>query len=291
MGGPVVLIVVLGLVAIGVLVPLGVRRDALDRRPTGPLLDVERRTGRARWAGLVAGLAVGAAVAATGGLGRGILLAAPLFGLCVLAGVLAGELGIRPPDGRTRTAAVEVRRVRDYLPSRLTGAVGAAAFALLVLLVITTAAAGPDDLGRAGRSFAYHCVGGMRGSHGPWPGSFYSGPLIAVVALGLAAALVCLRRIIVRPRLADPAGAIAVDDALRRRASRAVVGACGILVAVPLAGVGATAGSALLGASCGPVWWSFAGWALLGVLAAAIAMAGWCLSAILAPARVGQPVA
>src|SRR5690348_18438168 len=100
-----------------------------------------RRTAHWRWAGLGAGLAVGGAAAGWGALGRGFLLAAPVFGLCVLTGVVAGELTVRPPGGRTRAAVLEVRRVRDYLPRRLTTAVLGAAVALASLAAVTTATA------------------------------------------------------------------------------------------------------------------------------------------------------
>jgi hypothetical protein len=75
-----------------------------------------RRTADFRLAGVLAGLAAGGAAASSGALGRGWLLAGPVFGLCVLAGVVAGEISVRPARGQTRTAVVEVRRVRDYLP-------------------------------------------------------------------------------------------------------------------------------------------------------------------------------
>src|SRR5215211_664299 len=80
---------------------------------------VARRTAMLRWAGVTIGVIVGIIAARSGDLGMGLLMAAPLFGLCALVGVLAGELTVRPPRGPTRTAAVEVRRIRDYLPRHL----------------------------------------------------------------------------------------------------------------------------------------------------------------------------
>ena len=106
-----------------------------------------RRTATFRLAGMIAGLAAGGAAAGQGALGRGLLLAGPVFGLCVLAGVAAGEISVRPSGGRTRTASVEVRRVLDYLPRGLAVAVTAAAAVLAALLAVTTVTAGPDDLG------------------------------------------------------------------------------------------------------------------------------------------------
>ena len=116
-----------------------------------------RRTAGWRSAGVITGLAAGGATAGSGALGRGLLLAGPVFGLCVLAGVVAGEISVRPPGGPTRMAAVEIRRVRDYLPRGLAGAVTAAAAVLLALVTVTTVTGAPDDLGRPGRVLLLSC--------------------------------------------------------------------------------------------------------------------------------------
>src|SRR5450432_69448 len=126
------------------------RRDAVTA-------GVARRTAGWRWAGVISGLAAGGAAAASGAVGRGLLLAAPVFGLCVLAGAVAGEISVRPPGGPTRRAPLEIRRVRDYLPRGLARAVIAAAAVLLALLTVTTAAGAPDDLGRPGRMLLLRC--------------------------------------------------------------------------------------------------------------------------------------
>jgi hypothetical protein len=247
-----------------------------------------RRIANWRRAGVIAGLVCGAA-AAWGALGRGLLLAGPVFGLCVLAGVAAGEISVRPAKGQTRSAVVEVRRVRDYLPRGLATSVLAAAAGLLALITVTTVTAAADDLGRAGRVLVLRCGPGLWHSHGPWPGSFYSVPLAAAVATGLIGAGGALRVVIRRARTgADPA-AVAADDALRRRAARAITGACGILVALPLAGACLVSAGALLSFSCHPAWWTYAGWALLALLIPAVALMGWCAAALLAPVRAVSP--
>jgi Bacterial translation initiation factor IF-2 associated region len=246
---------------------------------------VARRTASFRLAGVIAGLAAGGAAAGQGPLGRGPLLAGPVFGLCVLAGVAAGEISVRPAGGRTRTAAVEVRRVRDYLPRGLAAAVTAAAAVLAALVAVTTVTAGPDDLGRAGRVLLLSCPAGLQQTYGPWPGSFYSVPLAAVVAAGLIAGGGALRVVIRRARTGADADAVAADDALRRRAARTITGACGILVALPLAGVCLVSASALLSVSCHPAWWTYAGWALLALLIPVVALMGWSAAVLLAPAR------
>jgi hypothetical protein len=246
---------------------------------------VVRRTASFRLAGVIAGLAAGGAAAGQGALGRGPLLAGPVFGLCVLAGVAAGEISVRPTAGRTRTAAVEVRRVRDYLPRGLAAAVTVAAAVLAALVAVTTVTAGPDDLGRAGRVLLLSCQAGLQQAYGPWPGSFYSVPLAAVVAVGLIAGGGALRVVIRRARTGADAGAVAADDALRRRAARTITGACGILIALPLAGICLVSAGALLSLSCRPAWWTYAGWALLALLVPVVALMGWCAAVLLAPAR------
>ena len=177
------------------------------------------------------------------------MLAVPLCALCVLAGVVLGELRVAAPQGPVRSATLEVRRVRDYLPRRLTATVGTATALLLVVLALTTATGSADDLGRAGRSFARRCSAVTGGATGPWPGSFYALPLGAVVVMGLVLAGFALRRVVRRPRQGEDA---IVDDALRRQAAEAVVAACGLLVALPFAGVSLLTAAALHNHVCPP---------------------------------------
>jgi hypothetical protein len=248
---------------------------------------VARTAGRWRLAGAGTGLVVAIVAAYQGALGRGLLLAAPLFGLCVLAGVIVGELRVRPNEGAERRATLEVRRVRDYLPRALGVTVAAATVVLGVVLVLTTAAGSPDDLGRAGRDLFRRCSAMTAEGHGPWPGSFYALPLAVVVTCGVLIGAVAMIRIVRRPaQSGDPAA----EDALRRSAARSVTAAVGILVAVPLAGVGAVAGMALAGFGCRPDWWIVPMAALAVVVPAALALAAWCAAALLAPTPTRGPV-
>jgi hypothetical protein len=234
-----------------------------------------------RWAGLTLGAAVGVAAARGGGLGTGVLLAAPLFGLCALAGVIAGELLVRPPAGPTRTATIEVRRIRDYLPRRTARLVAAAGVLLLLVSVATTVAGTADDQGRAGRTLVSRCTPDSWEARSPWPGLFYTGPLWTVVVIGLLMTAVALRVIARRPRSGHPD-----DDARRDRSARTVTGATGILLAIPLAGVSLTAGGALLATtSCGRPSDVPVGWTLIALSLAALVMVSWCLAEILLPVR------
>src|SRR5690349_928423 len=103
------------------------------RRPmVTPLLDSADAVGRTarrvvagRTGGLVVGLvaALALANAPASWLGLGLALAAPAFAIGLLGGVLVGELIAVGPLPPVRTATLEVRRVRSYLPPRTTWAV------------------------------------------------------------------------------------------------------------------------------------------------------------------------
>jgi hypothetical protein len=259
---------------------LGVRGSALSER----LWATARVTARWRIAGLVVGVVVGVGAAGLDVLGRRLLLAAPMCALCVLAGVVAGELRVTSPEGPVRSAGLEIRTVRDYLPRALTRAVAAATVLLAVVLVLTTAAGSPDDLGRAGRTLARQCSAVSGQSVGPWSGSFYSVPLGVVLVSGLLLAGIALRRVVHRPRSGDDPR---VDDALRRHAAEAVIASCGLLVAVPLAGVSFFAAHALLTIECAPAAWTVAG-AGLGLLMPALAVLAVRCGTVLASPSGGR---
>jgi hypothetical protein len=272
--------VLAALLLLALLVPVAAVVVARSGRPDvapGPvspaLRTTARTTGRWRLAGLLLGVLAALVASQQGGLGRGPLLAAPLLALCVLAGVLVGELRVSAPRGTVRTAGLQVRRVSDYVPPGLGRAVVAAAVGLAVVLGLTSLAGSPDDLGRAGRSLVRQCSAVMTESHGPWPGSFYALPLGALVLCGLLAAGVALTRVVRRPR---QTGDVAVDDALRRSAATSVTAAAGLLVSIPLAGVAAFAAAGLLGIDCRPGWWTVPIAALAVLAPAAVALAAWC---------------
>jgi len=216
-----------------------------------------------------------------------VLLAAPVFALCVVAGVLAGELAGAAVEGPVRRAPLEVRRVGDHLPRALGRTVAGLAVLLLGLLAVTSATASADDLGRGGRALAYRCGAQLSGAVGPWAGSYYSVPLAAVLVVGLLGAGLALRQVVRRPRAGTTPAALVDDDAVRRRSAAAVTGACGVLVAVPLAGVALTSGVALLGVDCRAAWQTAAAVALLALVPVLVAVLGWCAAVVLPPG--GQP--
>jgi hypothetical protein len=215
----------------------------------------------------------------------GLLLAAPLCALCILAGVVGGELRVTAPQGPVRIAALEVRHLRDYLPRRLTAVVAGATALMALVLGLTTATGSPDDLGRAGRSFARRCSAVSAGSTGPWPGSYYSVPLAIVVLAGLLLAGFAVWRVVQRPRQGEDT---AVDDGLRRQAAEAVTAACGLLVSIPFAGVALISASALGNHVCPPGGSSGAVVALLLLVPALVLLAAWCVGVLVAPAGTGR---
>ena len=246
--------------------------------------DHGRRVLAWRLAGLLVGALAAYAAVQADGLGRGLLLAAPIFGLGILGGALLGEITAPGPAGVVRRAQLRTRRATDYLPRVLSPVVLAAAVAFLAVSAATTALATPDDQGRAR---ALECaLGDMTAGHSPFPGSFYTVPALAAVLLGLALAALVLRRVAGRPQMAESAG---TDDAVRRRSAEAVVAATGVLVLVPLVGFAVTGGGGLvaLGGTCERNGWTVAGWGLLVVGGLAAAAACWCAAVLLAPSRPG----
>lgn len=245
-----------------------------------------------RAVGLVLGAWVGLALSGWDRLGRGLMLAAPAAALVVAASVAAGQFLLRPGTTTVRTASLVPRRIRDYAPTWLSRAVLAATVYLLAFLATTTAVASPDDLGRPGRTLAIVGAGnGCAAWSGPWPGSFYSAPIVAIVAVGLTATLTSLRWVALRPSLTDADGAQA-DDALRRRACRVLVAAIGVLITVPALGTGLAAAQVLRSLSrnsCGvPLWWGWAEGAIGVMELPLLALLAWCVTMLLAPS-VGEP--
>jgi hypothetical protein len=216
------------------------------------------------------------------GLGRGLLLAAPVFSLGVVLGVVLGELRAPRPLGPVRRAAVETRSVWDYLPRWPAAFVAVAGAAELVLLVWTTSMGSSDDQGRAGRSLTHVC-GDLTTTKSPWPGSFYSVPLGAAVVLGLLLAVVGLWRVVGRPRPVDGSGELVRDDQARRLSAAALTGACGVLITVPLLGASLVTTASLVPMPCAPASWKLIGWGLLLLAAGWFALLVWSVRAILLP--------
>ena len=176
--------------------------------------------------------------------GRGYALAGPAFAVILLLScLLAQRLAPRPRPAGPRSASLAVRRIRDHLPRFPAWVAAGGTVVLLVLLGGTTSAAAPDSEGRAGRAFTRVCDGVVM-SHSPWPGSYYSIPILVATGACLALTLIALRAVTRRPRLAG-------DDNARRRASEVIVSTYGIAVLTPLAGSSVATVGGVFGVQCG----------------------------------------
>ncbi len=236
-----------------------------------------------RLGGVVVGAVGGWIVAASGSYGTGAMLAPAVFGLCVLMAVALGETVVRParPAG-LRSAALETRRVRDYLPRAATWVVGAMALFMAGTLTLTTLTASRD--GFTGSMRALECSAADFGhTRTPYAGSFYSAPLALVLLVVLVVAGLAARQVVRRPR--GMSSTDEGDDALRRRSLDVVVAATGIAVCAPLFGIATSTASALRGLasaepSCAPPWAGIVGLTELVVAPIALVVVGWCLLAL-----------
>ena len=250
----------------------------------------EERRGRTattaawRMGGLALGVAASALVLQTGALGRGELLAAPVFALGVLAGVLPGEVTVEAPSHGRREASLTQRRILDYMPRTLGLVVALDLLLLVALLVATSLSGSAADLGRPGRSLARSCGDGTGWAGGPWPGTYYTLPLAALVAVGVAGTAITLRLVCRRPRV----GNVETDTATRRASAAVVVAGCGILVAIPLAGIALTAAAQLHDAPCGPGWWPATALALLVTALAQLVLLAACARKLLPRPNLGS---
>lgn len=265
-------------------------------------LDVRRRWFRG--AGTLLGLLGGVTVVVLDTFGRGLLLAAPVVAIGLLLGVRAAELSVHPPEGPRRSASLTVRRSVDYLPRRLTAVVAMMGVALLALMAATTLAGSADDMGRAGRVLTVQCTALTSRSSGPWPGSYYTGPLALVLLVGVVLALSVLRRVVARPPLVMPVEDLGAglpgtptgadleraDDVLRAQAARAVVAAVGVLLALPLAGVALVTGAVLARTGCGSPWWPIGAAATLLLAVLGLVVLVWSVSVlVVGSASVARP--
>lgn len=182
-------IVGLPLVIVGTVVVLSTRRRAL-------------RVGAGRIGGLLIGALAGVLAAFTGH----ALLSPPLVAIGYLAGVLLVELSSGPrPSGPLRTASLQARSARQYLPRWVIPA--ALAAGMIVLLAPAAFAVLP------------HPPQAL-----PWPSPAVSVPLALIAAFALIAGGLLLARVAALPRQAGGAGS-GSDDQARANSARAVAGA------------------------------------------------------------------
>lgn len=230
----------------------------------------------ARWTGLAVG-ALTACLLSPVHHGEGVLFGVPAFGLCAVGGVLVGDVLTAPARSTVRAAGLAPRRVRDYVPPRMTLLLLVLAVALVALLAIAGAVATPDDLGRAGRELTLSCHG-MTEGHGPWPGLYYGVPILAALAAATTACGWALRRIATtRPG----------DEQSRQDRSLAIVASWGIVVSTSLLGTAVTAWGALSSMTCDGTAGTVADAILLPVALVCLVTAPWMVFTVCSP-RAGR---
>ena len=155
------------------------------------------------------------------GLGMGLVLAPAEFAVVVLTTSALAVATVRPRQGARRRAPLATRTLRStagtvHLAVALTTV--AVTAGVLVAGILTGS---PDDLGRPGRAITVFCDAddGLHViSSTPWPGSWYSVPLLIVLAIctliGLGALILATKR----PVLPD----LEADAAFRRLAGHTV---------------------------------------------------------------------
>ncbi|MFG2358621.1 hypothetical protein [Streptomyces sp. NPDC048521] len=245
----------------------------LDAAPAGSAADRYLR-----WAGLLIGVVAAQVVGHAVADGEaGILYAIPVFGLCVVAAVLSADALTARPHGPVRTAHLAPRRVRDYVPPRMTVLLIVEAALLAALLVVAGVLASSDEMGRADRSLTVTCSNGSTVSTAPWPGLFYGLPILASLAVSTAVCLWSLTRIARRPG----------DEATRRNRALAIVAAWGLLVSAPLLGAASTASGALLDIACDGTAARIGNWVLWPTALIALGTVPWCLFTVISPKARG----
>ena len=199
------------------------RTHALKVTPeTRPIVTSYLRNSRdLRWAGAIGALFIAAAVTAGTGLDLHVLGVAWILGGYVM-GALIAELSLaHVPSTGSRSASLETRRLRDYLPwpmivAQIVLPIAAVALALVSFVVDPTAAAGVSMGSFVGGSPEIARTGAVNTG--------------IVAALLMVAIAVSQRLLLRRSQPLCPPDELAIDDAMRS-SSIHLVGGAGLVVA------------------------------------------------------------
>ncbi|MDX2935409.1 hypothetical protein [Streptomyces ipomoeae] len=233
----------------------------------------------ARWSGLVVGLIVAQPflVMENDDIAMPIVGAITAFGLCAVAGVLLGDALTPRPQEAVRTASLTPRRIRDHVPPRVAPLLIVEAVFLFTLLMIGNATATTDELNRPGRALMATC-GGMTAHSGPWPGLFYSVPILIALAVGTPACAWALRRV-----AHGPGG-----DQQRRDRAWAITGAWGLLVSGQLLLVILMIAVTLMDTACVGTLGMVLSWVIFPLAPLSLFTFAWSLFTVVVPRAVGD---
>jgi hypothetical protein len=237
----------------------------------------------ARWAGLTLGVTAAQALATmdSDDMAMPFVSAVTAFGLCAVGGVLLGDSLTPAPLEAVRTAALAPRRVRDHVPPRMAPLLVLQSACLVVLLLIGAAIGSPDRMGRPGRALTVTCAVGLTRHLGPWPGLYYTAPILGSLTLGTAACLWALRRIAHRPG----------ENRQRHDRSWAITAAWGLLVSSQLLLVLGMIGRVLSYTRCAGMLGNVTALVIYPLGLVTLFTLGWCLFTIVVPRAVDDALA
>jgi hypothetical protein len=272
---PLVLVLGIAGVVVGTFIGWSRRRTiVIDPAARNVLVRLRRRS----WSSVLLGVLIGAATATAllgtvnVDLGRLASVAPAAGGTIAVLIVAFAELTTPHLEGDVRTASLSSRRPLDGVDGRAATVATAMFAALATALGLGWLMGDPDDMGRPGRSISTVCQTTGSGA-GPWPGSFYAGPmLIAAGLLGLAT-IATVMASANRPRVG--ATSPQTDTLLRRASTRQILLVSAAAAAGSLMPVAGLMAMLLLGLSCRPWWYVPLGvfWGIVVVIASGVAAA------------------
>ncbi|MEV0948064.1 hypothetical protein [Rhodococcus sp. NPDC049939] len=268
------LFVLFSVVAALVLIQAGFSDVVAARRSHMPASarNARRRSVLLLLAGVILAFPVGFALLRWSDFGRGLVTLVPGVITCLAIGLALGAMSIDRVnrDSSVREASLVSRSLRTVVPPRFAVAVMAGLLLAVGGLIMTTLTASVDPSSDQMRAFSIS-HGDTGRTFSPYPGSFYSVPLMFAIALVLILALACVKG-------AQRWGAVdtgVYDMALRRR-----IATRGVACAAAISAFGAfVAGMSLHKAanavsSVGDSNW---GWKMAGILAMGMAIYGGVL--------------
>lgn len=197
------------------------------------LADMRADTVRIRMISFGIGLVAAGACAFLGDNGLGLLLAPTVLALVMIVGLRVQEFKHSKAASDHRVASLTGRRAVDYLRP-VTGATLAFTVVAFAWVVIAGEIFGDDAGAGRARNLSLQCAD-YASSTGPFPGSFYTRPMLvgAVILAGVGAwAVIAIVR---RPRDARP-DVVDIDDSLRVEATQGVMSAIVVGIGLQVAG-------------------------------------------------------
>lgn len=250
MGGPILIVVFQAIVAVAVAMMFLFRRargtaEVIEQYPA--LTQMRRTTTAWRVAGILLAAVVGRYMLSSGGVAPA--LAPAVAAGVIIVGVLLGQWQTYRAAQTPGTAALERRSLRSYVPTWLVaillvaGSLMAAGFVLGISLGSVPPEPGSGSVLGASLNWTcqVHTSEGMQtigGGIGPFPGSYYSLPMLISFIPPLLMAIGGLWMVVARPRNGADEDLVYVDDALRTQTAEGILASIALMLGVSMVGVG-----------------------------------------------------